>query len=185
MSDTKARMVKAAGALFMADGVSGTGTAAILDHAAAPRGSLYHHFPGGKSELVVAALEDSGLGVDRMLEAVIAGADGPASAIRTFVGGWATALEASGWRNGCPVTTAALELAATDDAVRDACGRAYGRWQSRLVSMLSTGPSSQGATADAEFMLALLEGALVLARVRQDRAPLDAAAERIIACLGL
>ena len=57
---TRAKMLEAAAMLFEREGYSGAGLNAILDQSAAPRGSLYFHFPGGKEELAIAAIEMSG-----------------------------------------------------------------------------------------------------------------------------
>ena len=47
---TKERLVRTACALFRQRGYSGVGVAEILTAAQAPKGSLYHHFPNGKSD---------------------------------------------------------------------------------------------------------------------------------------
>lgn len=54
---TKARIVRAGVMLFQAHGYHGTGIAMIIEHAGIPKGSFYHHFPGGKEQLAVATLE--------------------------------------------------------------------------------------------------------------------------------
>ena len=40
----------------------------MLEHTGAPLGSVYHHFPGGKEELILAVLELTGLRHDRFVE---------------------------------------------------------------------------------------------------------------------
>ena len=46
VTDSKARMVSAAEQLFRIQGLHATGLAEILEQSGAPRGSLYHYFPG-------------------------------------------------------------------------------------------------------------------------------------------
>jgi AcrR family transcriptional regulator len=54
---TRERIVDASSELFRRQGFTGTGVKQIVAAASAPFGSLYHHFPGGKSELLHAALD--------------------------------------------------------------------------------------------------------------------------------
>ena len=53
--DVRQRMVLSALYLFAERGVQGTSIADVLERSGAPRGSVYHHFPGGKDEIVSAA----------------------------------------------------------------------------------------------------------------------------------
>jgi AcrR family transcriptional regulator len=50
-SDSRNRMIQSAALLFREHGYSGTGFRDVIEHSGAPRGSIYHHFPGGKEEL--------------------------------------------------------------------------------------------------------------------------------------
>ena len=53
-------LVWAAAKLFRRQGYSGTGLRDILAASGAARGSLYHHFPGGKEEIGAAAVTAAG-----------------------------------------------------------------------------------------------------------------------------
>ena len=53
----RARMVEGAVRLLATRGVEGTSFAEVLEATDSPRGSVYHHFPGGKPELLHAALD--------------------------------------------------------------------------------------------------------------------------------
>src|SRR5689334_5215992 len=50
-SDSKDRMIAAARRLFREHGYLGTALSDVVTESAAPRGSIYFHFPGGKEEL--------------------------------------------------------------------------------------------------------------------------------------
>ena len=167
MANTRERMVASAAELFRAQGVHGTGVLAILDRADAPRGSLYHHFPGGKAELVLAALEYETTRVSDELAALLASDPDPVDAVLAFAEALAVTLELSNYRLGCPITTAALELANDDAAVRQLCADAYNSWQHAIGSQLRVRGIDQ-ADQLAEAMLSAIEGALVLARVNRD-----------------
>ena len=55
--ETRTKLVEAAATLFEERGYHAAGVKAILERAGAPRGSFYFHFPGGKEELAIAAIE--------------------------------------------------------------------------------------------------------------------------------
>lgn len=78
---TRARLTEAAAALLRRQGYHATGLAEIVATAGAPRGSLYFHFPGGKEELVCAALADAGAAWRARLEAVIEAAPDVGAAV--------------------------------------------------------------------------------------------------------
>ena len=54
---TRERMVFSAMQLFRRHGYNGTGFREVVAHSRTPRGSIYHHFPEGKAELGVDALD--------------------------------------------------------------------------------------------------------------------------------
>jgi TetR/AcrR family transcriptional repressor of lmrAB and yxaGH operons len=166
---TRDRVVAVAAELFRARGVTGTGLKTILERAEAPRGSLYHHFPGGKDELVLEALRFEAARIETDLHTVLPVCADESEAIHAFVEGLARSLERSEFRLGCPVSTAALELAAESEAVRAVCAEAYDAWQQLLRDQLCEFGYAPGAAASrAELILATVEGGMLLARARRD-----------------
>jgi TetR/AcrR family transcriptional regulator, lmrAB and yxaGH operons repressor len=59
------RMVSSAVILLAERGFHGASLAKVLAGSGAPRGSIYHHFPDGKDQLVAAAVEAAQLRRDR------------------------------------------------------------------------------------------------------------------------
>lgn len=166
---TRERLITSAARLFRERGVTGTGLLSVLEAAQAPRGSLYHHFPGGKDELVIAALRFEGNRVTSDLEALATAVPDAGAATREFADALATELERTDFKLGCPVSTAALELSTESDAVRQVCADTYDRWQQILAEQLDRiGMPHEQAQAQAELTLAAIEGALLLARARRD-----------------
>src|SRR5271156_626759 len=89
----RARMVEGAVRLLAARGVEGTSFAEVLEATGSPRGSIYHHFPGGKPELLHAALE---LASERGLAAMEATRGEPVeSVIKRFIALWRLHLNRS------------------------------------------------------------------------------------------
>jgi TetR/AcrR family transcriptional repressor of lmrAB and yxaGH operons len=166
---TRARIVVTAARLFRQQGVTGTGLLTILEEAGAPRGSLYHHFPGGKEELVVEALRYEAERVTADLTVLTAGRCDEATALGAFAEALAVSLETSDFRLGCPVSTAALELSAVAPAVRQVCADTYATWQALVAEHLRTvGYGPDDARHRAELVLAAFEGAMLIARATRD-----------------
>ena len=94
-------MVAGAVRLLATKGVEGTSFAEVLEATDSPRGSVYHHFPGGKPELLHAALD---LASERGLEAMEATRGQPAAVVvERFLALWRALLEYSQLTAGCAV----------------------------------------------------------------------------------
>ncbi|WP_280462967.1 TetR/AcrR family transcriptional regulator [Nocardia carnea] len=172
-AETRQRMIEATRSSIERRGYFGTGLNQILTDSDTPRGSLYFHFPGGKDELVAAAVTQTSGVIDTALaEADLTDPAGAVTALITLLG---DRLEASGWECGCPVATVALEVSGANDTVQRACAEVYGRWTEALRISLRTA-GYDNADDLAVSLLALIEGALLLAQTHRDREPLERAA---------
>jgi TetR/AcrR family transcriptional regulator, lmrAB and yxaGH operons repressor len=178
---TRARILDAARELTETGGYFNAGLNQVVAESGAPKGSLYFHFPGGKDQLIEEAVRQ---GAEELAELFAHAAEGrdAAGTVTAVIEVLAGRLEGSGWRRGCPVATVALETAAADSPLRRACSEVYGSWEAAFAARLrAEGRPDPEATAT--VLLALVEGALLLARTHHDRAPLDraaAAARRLI-----
>ncbi|WP_067816870.1 TetR/AcrR family transcriptional regulator [Actinomadura kijaniata] len=177
---TRARLLDAARDLIESGGYFNAGLNQVIAASGAPKGSLYFHFPGGKDQLVEESVRRGGREITRLM-ADLPG-DGTAERLTALLGILGDRLEASGWRKGCPVATVALEMAAISPELRAACSEVYSGWEDALAGGLAAdGHPAPAETATA--ILALVEGALVLARAHQSRTPLDRAAKAVSALL--
>src|SRR5690349_4336757 len=119
-SSTRDRIVVAAARLLQRQGYTGTGIKQISKEAEATLGSVYHFFPGGKEAVAIAALRHSSEEFAQLLRTALDGEDDPAKAVEACAVLLAAELRASGWRDGCPVTAAALETLGEEDGERTA-----------------------------------------------------------------
>lgn len=167
----KAAMTRSAVALLRERGVSGTSLADVLAHSGAPRGSVYHHFPGGKPQLVEeatrAAAELLSTEITRLLRE-----HGTVGALRTIADLWRADLEGSDYDAGCPIAASALGGVSP---ARTVAGEALVTWNRAVAESLRR-EGAPGARADslAALVLSALQGALVLARAQRSSRPLDA-----------
>ncbi|MBL7487939.1 TetR/AcrR family transcriptional regulator [Frankia sp. AgB1.9] len=176
--DVRARMVAGAVRLLATKGLEGTSFAEVLAATGAPRGSTYHHFPGGKTELVGAALTVAGEYALAAMEPV-RGQPAPV-VVRQFLALWRQLLAATELRAGCAVL--AVTVAADDADLLAQAGQVFRAWRGHLAALLTEG----GMTEDRAHQLAALtiaasEGAVALARAERDWAPFDLVESSLIA----
>lgn len=178
--ETRARLVEAARTLVEAKGYHGTGINEVLSMADAPRGSFYYHFPDGKDQLVGAALAAAGREVDGVVGELAATEPTSRDLVLALLDVLADRMVAAEYAKGCPVATVALEVAATNDGLQVICGGIYAGWQRALADALQVdGHDAAEADELAATVLALIEGALVLARAGRSRIPVERAGRRI------
>lgn len=171
-SRTRERMIVSAALLMRERGARATSIDDVLRHSGAPRGSVYHHFPGGRDELLREATRYAGEVVGHRLAAVSAG--DPLAAFDAFLDGYRKALLASGFRPGCPVLAVAIEAREDDGGVQAEAGEVFRGWTAALAAAFA----DDGIPADRAEQLAVLaiaaaEGAIALSRAQRDVAPLD------------
>lgn len=174
MSGTRERIVQATAALFIQQGYSASGLKSISEASAAPIGSLYHFFPGGKAELAAATLVTSGRAYQQLVEAVFDAAADLRTGVSDCFQGAAEVLRASGYVDACPIATVALEVASSDEALRRVTSEIFDRWLDSITSRyVAGGVEPDEARELAVIFLAALEGGFLLSRVARDATPME------------
>jgi AcrR family transcriptional regulator len=174
--------VRTAARLIGDRGVAGTGLREVVTAAGTPWGSLAHHFPGGKHELVVDAVRWSAARFAEHLSAARAAAVPPTlpDLLRSSVRWWSRGLLAVEFSGGCTVAATAMDASLGDSDVRDAVGRAFQSWIEPVAAIAAA--DGVAPPLDHQFAVttvAALEGAVILARANRSVAPLTA----VEACL--
>jgi TetR/AcrR family transcriptional regulator, lmrAB and yxaGH operons repressor len=163
--DSKAKLLAATAKLLQTTGYQATSIKEIARTARAPIGSLYFLFPGGKDELVIAALHQSATEATIALTGLLAIPSTPGDVIATYVGALQWILTESAYTEGCPIATVALEAAPANETIADVIAAAFDDWTAVLHNALRrTGIPPRHATTIATTTLAAVEGALILAR---------------------
>ncbi|MGX6600785.1 TetR/AcrR family transcriptional regulator [Micromonosporaceae bacterium Da 78-11] len=165
------RMIAGAVRLLAQQGLQATSFAEVLQLTGAPRGSIYHHFPGGKDQLVLAAVDAAGDHALGVLDGLVG--QTPERVTETFLGLWRLLLERSDNSAGCAVL--AVTVATRSDDLLDRAGTVFRAWRTRLGDLLAAG-GLPDAPAFAATLVAAAEGAVVLARAERSAEPFDAAA---------
>ncbi len=174
-------MVFSAAQLIRRDGVTATGLRDVVDHARAPRGSLQHYFPGGKTQLVDEAVEWAGRYAAGRIARFLADMPqpSPGGLFAAMVRQWTEEYEAIGFAAGCPVAAATVDCAQASGSTRTAAALAFACWRAPVaVALAGMGVPPGRADALATLMVSALEGAILIARAERDvRALTTVAAE--------
>ncbi|MDR4532266.1 TetR/AcrR family transcriptional regulator [Glutamicibacter sp. PS] len=177
---TKARLTETMLELIQIQGYSGSGLNAVIERAAAPRGSVYFHFPDGKEGLGVAAVELASRQFEELIKQAADAAGSAAEAVRMAIDTLATIVSESGFQLGCPVSVVTLEMGADSERLRQACARAFESWIEPTAALLEANGVSRGeARSLATVIVSMTEGAVIVARALQDTQPLVAAADSV------
>jgi TetR/AcrR family transcriptional repressor of lmrAB and yxaGH operons len=171
--------------LLRDQGYSATGRAQLLAESAVSNGSLYHHFPGGMEELAEAALEASGQAVADALRVALDGAPNAALGVIRFLEvaeGPVTGESCP----GCPIAPTALESPIISPRLRAAAARCFDNWEGLIAARIrADGWPEESVAETASAALALIEGALLLARVSGQVSHLGHAKRAAVSLLGV
>lgn len=175
MTSPRERMVISAALLIRERGAHPTAIADVLEHSGAPRGSAYHYFPGGRTQLLCEAVDYAG----EYMAARLGAARSALDALDELFDGYRKQLQRSDFRAGCPVVAVAVEAGdpAKPDQARPVIERAaaaFDRWRNVIEQrLIADGVPAQRAGAVAILVLSSFEGAIIIARASRDLEPLD------------
>ena len=185
MVSPRERMVVSAALLIRERGAHPTAIADVLEHSGAPRGSAYHYFPGGRTQLLCEAIDYAGEHVAARIAKAARGID----ALDALVESYRRQLILTNFRAGCPIVAVAVEAGDPDKRdqatpVIDRAAAAFARWID-LTAQLFVADGIAAARADelAMLMTTALEGAIVVARASRDVKPLDVVHRQLRALL--
>jgi AcrR family transcriptional regulator len=176
-SDARRKMIESAVTLLAVRGLQRTSFSDVLERSGAPRGSIYHHFPEGKDQLVDAAMELAG---DRALN-VLDAVDGapPVEVTRYFLDLWRQVLVRSNLRAGCAVL--AVTVATDSPELLDHAASIFRAWRGRLAELYVNGGMDRPAAARlAVTVVAASEGAVVVSRAEQSLEPFELVVEQLV-----
>lgn len=175
MASPRERMVISAALLIRERGAHPTAIADVLEHSGAPRGSAYHYFPGGRTQLLCEAIDYAGEYIAAKIGTGASGLD----VLDGLVAGYRKQLIRTDYRAGCPVVAVAVEAGdpakqnqAT--AVIDRAAAVFARWTDLIAQrLIADGVPAQRADELAMLTTTAIEGAIVVARASRDVKPLD------------
>jgi AcrR family transcriptional regulator len=180
--DGRERLLNGARRLLAEKGYAGMELRDVAERGHAPRGSIYHHFPGGKRQLAVEAAELEGREVRAAIELSLA-ERGLAATLTAFGEMFRRRVKNKPEHLGCPVAAAALARP-EDPALAEAATKAFQSWEAPIAAALrEEGVAEAEAATFAGLVVSTVEGALVRARAAADEAPLESAVSGLQAAL--
>ena len=160
-------MIDAAETLLCERGLAGAGIKELVARSGAPIGSVYHFFPGGKTQLVGEALEQHAAKTERLYRQFLADDRAPLGGrIRRLFRGAADGFVRAGGGQSCAVAAVTLDLDKSDTQLRDVCLASFEGWVQSIADHLPWRDAS-ARVSFARMMLIALEGAFILARAEQ------------------
>jgi TetR/AcrR family transcriptional repressor of lmrAB and yxaGH operons len=175
---TRNRMLLSAAEVLREKGAAGVTIDEVLTRSGAPRGSVYHHFPEGRAQLLTEALLFAGDSITAIIDD--AATHGCVTLVRQFVAFWERTLVDSDFAAGCPVVAAAIGSDDDDPALTTIAGDIFRRWRDALArAFVADGFDDAEAGSLAVTCIAALEGAAVLCRSTRDAGPLREVAQQI------
>jgi AcrR family transcriptional regulator len=167
-------------------GYPATGMKQIVAEAAAPFGSVYHFFPGGKEELGAEAVRWAGVVYGDLVDELFAAStDDLVTTLRSVFAAAGQTLVDGDFGDACPVATVALEMSSVSEPIRVACSTTFEEWNERLAARFETFdvPADQARNLAMTFVM-LLEGAFLLGRAHRSVEPLHVAGEAMVLAAG-
>ncbi|WOH65304.1 helix-turn-helix domain-containing protein [Bradyrhizobium sp. BWA-3-5] len=185
-SVTRAKMVAGAADLMSRRGVNATSMREVVRHTGTPRGSIGHHFPRGKLQLIEDALLFAGKQVSGPL-AHLTETRGAVAGLRTFIALWRQRLERTKFQAGCPVLAVAVEQYVNDATEKDGepdeaaqqhlldlANGVFADWQQIMFTALRReGVAPARARRLAALVIASTEGTVAMCRAARSAQPLD------------
>ncbi|MFI6363004.1 TetR/AcrR family transcriptional regulator [Nocardia sp. NPDC050630] len=183
-AQTSGQLVESMLELIQARGYAGTGLNTVVEHAGAPKGSLYFHFPEGKEQLGEKAIELAAERFRTLLAEMAGSGASPGEVIRRIVEVLAGLVADSDFQLGCPVSVVTLEMGAHSERLRGACAAAFESWIEPVREYLvAAGHSESAARTLATATVSAVEGAVIVARAKRDVEPLRSTAQMLAGLL--
>ena len=178
-SDTRRRMIAGAAVVIGTQGAAAMSLRDLAREAGVPLGSTYHHFPGGKVQLVQEAVVATGRQVSRLLDQ--SREQGVDAALRTFADHWRVLLLRTDFATGCPVLAVATEA---EPALQEVARAVFAEWQQSIATALvADGVPADRAASLGRLVIASLEGAVAVSRAERSADPLDEVVAELSALL--
>lgn len=174
---TKEKIVEAARELFFEQGYGATSIAQILQRSGTNSGSLYYFFPT-KEDLLAAVLQKYKLMlVPMVIGPAQARASDPIEQVFAVLDGYRRLVEMTEFRLGCPIGNLGLEVANSHPMALQLVAENFQGWSLAVRQLLENAadrfPEDANLTALADYVLATMEGAVMLARSYRSMEPFD------------
>jgi TetR/AcrR family transcriptional repressor of nem operon len=180
---TRERLVHSALFLFWERGYAGTAMADLLAHAGVNSGSFYHFFES-KEALLKAVLEEYLKALNpQVIDPAFLRASKPLERIFAILAGYRERILQTNCQYGCPLGRLALEIDPENRPAHRLIAENFRGWIGAVRGCLEEArsqlPPEQNLDALATYVLAVMEGAVMLSRSYGDVEPFDLAVAQL------
>ena len=180
MSTAREQILQTTTTLLEKQGYHGTGLNEIIKESGSPKGSLYYYFPEGKEQIAAEAVIQSGSETAERIRAGLAESTSISKTVYDLVMNIAEHVELSGFAAGSPLTAVAMETATQSERINLACREAYGMLKSAFNDkLLECGFTKLKSDELATFIVASIEGGIILSRTSHTADPLRLVARQL------
>jgi AcrR family transcriptional regulator len=160
-------MIQAAETLLRESGLAGAGIKRLVARSGAPVGSVYHFFPGGKTQIVTETLRRHSGKALKLFDHAFGELAVPLPArLRALFRKAADGFEAAGADKGCAIACVTLDLRASDHPLQQVCHASFTQWVDEIGSHMPW-PDLETRRSFAMMVVVTLEGAFILARAER------------------
>lgn len=186
MSTAREQILQTTCTLLEKQGYHGTGLNEIIKESGSPKGSLYYYFPAGKEQITAEAVIQSGNETADRIRKGLRESSSASKGVYDFVLKIADYVELSGFSAGSPLTAVAMETATKSERINLACREAYGKLKFAFQDkLLESGFTKVKAEELATFIVASIEGGIILSRTSHTADPLRVVAKQLKVLLSL
>lgn len=174
---SRKKILETATLLFHLKGYHATSLSDILKESGAPKGSLYYHFPNGKEQLAIEAINLSAKTISTAIKENLAVYDNPVEAFQYHIGMIAGKFrdikQMSQFKN-VPLGLLAMETVFVNENLRLACEETFTSWEKLYYDKLrKSGYNEERAYLISETISALIEGGVTLCFTKKSCEPLQ------------
>ncbi|MBD7946030.1 TetR/AcrR family transcriptional regulator [Psychrobacillus sp. FSL K6-2684] len=178
--ETKQHIIQTAGHLFRWYGFEAVSIATIIKECNTTKGALYHHFPNGKEELLLAAIQYTGKIMLQDTRNLLSESADPIKILSSHLNHIASQVELNREIDGVPIGNIAGEMAIKNNEIRLACDQVFKSWQQLIKDkFIDCGMQEEDASNLAITLNALFEGGILLSITSASGDPLRAIAKQI------
>lgn len=163
-------MIETAIDLMRAYGLSGTGINDIVRESGAPKGSVYHFFPGGKAQIAAESLSVYGDRVGEFMDRALSSQIRQDQKVCALFDAFAVRVEEGRFLRSCAVGAVSLDLDETLEEIRAVVRSSLDQWVGVLTRHFDLGSPAESRSF-AGLLLTAIEGAYIRCRAEQSSAP--------------
>lgn len=182
--ETRARIIAKAAVAFNVAGFAGTAMSDIMRITGLEKGGIYRHFES-KDELALAAFDYAAMQVRHRFQSGMANSTHAVDTLIAFLTVFRSYGQNPPLTGGCPILNTAIEHDDTNPELAARAAAVVGEWRTLICNVVALGIARAEIRAGVDgdrlalVMIATMEGAIMLAKLLNDTAPLDHAYDQL------